>query len=94
MNTPARLGAYTAGLGAIFTAGDLAPGRVSKLVFTVSKDGRPVGDLVTIHAGGAAFAASAPSGGDSRLSPDFEYEGTVRRRHDARGRSGDVGDNR
>ncbi|MEU8176391.1 hypothetical protein AB0C14_26260 [Microbispora hainanensis] len=46
-------------------AGDLAPGRVSKLVFTVSKDGKPVGDLepylgahghlVAIRAGDLAY---------------------------------------
>ncbi|GGO22201.1 hypothetical protein GCM10010116_44740 [Microbispora rosea subsp. aerata] len=46
-------------------AGDLTPGRVSKLEFTVSKDGRPVGDLepylgayghlVAIRAGDLAY---------------------------------------
>ncbi|MGW5266306.1 hypothetical protein ACWEQG_35470 [Microbispora sp. NPDC004025] len=36
----ARVDGYTVTL-----AGDLTPGRVSKLVFTVSKDGTPVGDL-------------------------------------------------
>ncbi|OPG02493.1 hypothetical protein [Microbispora sp. GKU 823] len=92
MNTPARLGAYAAGRGVIFAAGDLTPGRVSKLVFTVSKDGRPVGDLVTTHAGDlayphpeegaggrATFAASAPGGGDHRLPPDFNRRPAARR---------------
>ncbi|WP_169949145.1 hypothetical protein [Microbispora sp. H11081] len=56
----ARVDGYTVTL-----AGDLVPGRVSKLDFTVSKDGRPVGDLepylgasghlVAIRAGDLAY---------------------------------------
>ncbi|MEN3533950.1 hypothetical protein AAH991_02450 [Microbispora sp. ZYX-F-249] len=64
----ARVDGYTVTL-----AGDLAPGRVSKLVFTVSKDGEPVGDLepylgayghlVAIRAGDLAYLHVHPEEG-------------------------------
>ncbi|MEU6415591.1 hypothetical protein [Microbispora sp. NPDC046933] len=53
--------------------GDLAPGRVSKLMFTVSEDGRPVGDVdpyrgaaghqVAIRAGGLPYPHAHPENG-------------------------------
>ncbi|WP_182905011.1 hypothetical protein [Microbispora sp. H13382] len=72
----ARVDGYTVTL-----AGDLAPGRVSKLVFTVSKDGEPVGDLepylgayghlVAIRAGDLAYLHVHPEEGTTAAGVTF-----------------------
>ncbi|MGI5162398.1 hypothetical protein [Microbispora sp. CA-102843] len=75
-NTTAQVDGYT-----VTMSGDLVPGRVSKLVFTVSKDGRPVGDLepylgayghlVAIRAGDLAYLHVHPEDGTTAAGVTF-----------------------